>query len=70
MCISNFEFCIKFCVKNGKKAHEMLTMAYGRSTMSHKVIYKRYKRFTGGREDVDNDDDVERPGVATTFARQ
>lgn len=58
--------CIKFCVKNGikcSKALEMLTVAFGESTLSQKSVYKWYKRFTEGREDVDDD---ERPGVATT----
>ena len=56
--------CIKFCVKNGikfSKAIEMMTVAFGESTLSQKGVYKWYKRFTDDREDVDDD-----PGGATT----
>ena len=38
-------------------------MAFGESTLSQKSVYKWYKRFTKGREDVDDD---EHPGGATT----
>ncbi|OFC60206.1 hypothetical protein BBW68_14925 [Candidatus Erwinia dacicola] len=41
----------------------MLTVAFGESTLSQKSVYKWYKRFTEGREDVDDD---EHPGGATT----
>ena len=40
--------CIKFCVKNGiqcSKALEMLTIAYGESTLSKKKVYKWYYSF-------------------------
>ena len=40
--------CIKFCVENGiqcSKALEMLTIAYGESTLSKKNVYKWYKLF-------------------------
>ena len=45
------------------KALEMLTVAFGESTLSQKSVYKWYKRFTEGREDVDDD---EQPRDATT----
>ena len=58
--------CIQFCVKNLVKcfkALEMLTVAFGEFTLFKKSVYKWYKRFTEGREDVDDD---EHPGGATT----
>ena len=45
----------------------MLTMAFGESTLSQKSVYKWYKRFIEGREDVDDD---EHPGGATTSANE
>ena len=41
----------------------MLTVVFGEFTLSQKSVYNWYKRFTEGREDVDED---ERPGVTTT----
>ena len=41
---------IKFCVKN-----EMLTVAFGDSTMSRTQVQLWYNRFKEGREDVNDD---------------
>ena len=46
---------IKLCVKNKikcSKAIEMMTVAFGESTLIKKHVYKR---FTEGREDVNDD---------------
>ena len=56
--------CIKFGVKNGiqcSKALEMLTIAYGESTVSKKNVYTWYKLFQEGRENVE---DEPRPGLS------
>ncbi len=61
--------CIKFCVKNGikcSKTLEMLTVACGESTLSKKNVYKWYKLFTEGREDVNDDARCGRPSTSTT----
>lgn len=42
---------------------EILTVAFGKSTLSQKGVHKLYKSFTEGYVD---DDDDECPGVATT----
>ncbi|KYN23197.1 Insulin-like growth factor-binding protein complex acid labile subunit [Trachymyrmex cornetzi] len=50
--------CINFCVKNGVKCSktlEMLTVAYGGSTLSKKNVYKWYKLFQEGRENVNDE---------------
>ena len=56
--------CIKFCVKNGikcSKTLEMLKVAYGECTVSYKRVYKWYKLFTEGREEVNVDAPLEGP---------
>ena len=61
--------CIKFCVKNKIKCSnvlEMLTVAFGESTLSKKNVYKWYKLFTEGREDVNDDARPGRPSTSTT----
>ena len=61
--------CIKFCVKNGikfSKTLEMLKVAYGECTVSQKSVYKWYKLFTEGREEVNDDARPGRPGTSTT----
>ena len=50
--------CIKFFVKNGikcSKTLEMLKVAYSEYTVSQKSVYKWYKLFTEGREEVNDD---------------
>ncbi|UYV76521.1 hypothetical protein LAZ67_14000945 [Cordylochernes scorpioides] len=52
--------CIKFCVKNEIKcadAFRMLTVAYGEATLDRSNVYRWYKMFSEGREDV-NDEGV------------
>lgn len=44
----------------------MLKVAYGESTLSQKNIYKWYKLFTEGREDVNDDARPGRPSTSTT----
>ena len=49
--------CIKLCVKNKmkcSKAIEMMTVAFGESTLVKKHVYKWYKRFTEGIEGVND----------------
>ena len=61
--------CIKFCVKNGikySKTLEMLKVAYGECTVSQKSVYKWYKLFTDGREEVNDDGRPGRPSTLTT----
>ena len=60
---------IKFCVKNGikcSKTLEMLKVAYGECTVSQKSVYKWYKLFTEGREEVNDDARPGRPNTSTT----
>ena len=45
------------------KALEMFTIAYGESTLSKKNVYKWYKLFQEGRENVENEP---RPGCPST----
>ena len=59
--------CIQFCVKDGikcSKTLEMLNVAYGECTVSQKSVYKWYKLFTEGREEVNDD---ARPGRSSTL---
>ena len=44
----------------------MLKVAYGECTVSEKSIYKWYKLFTEGREDVNDDAHPGRPSTSTT----
>ncbi|GAB1860480.1 Histone-lysine n-methyltransferase setmar-like protein [Camponotus japonicus] len=63
--------CIKFCVKNGIKCSEtleMLTVAYGECTLSKKNVYKWYKLFQEGRENVEDEARPGRPSTSTTDA--
>ena len=57
---------IKFLVKLGKTAAETLSMlkdVYGDQTMSRTRVYEWHKRFTSGRDDVEDDP---KPGRPTT----
>jgi len=59
--------CIKFCDKNKIKCSDvvkMLEKAIGESVMK-KSVYEWYKRFEEGREDVEDDERVGRPGTST-----
>ncbi|KYN39393.1 hypothetical protein ALC56_06212 [Trachymyrmex septentrionalis] len=61
--------CINFCVKNGikcSKTLEMLTVAYGESTLSKKNVYKWYKLFQEGRENVNDEPRSGRPSTSKT----
>ena len=51
-------YCIKFCIKNEIKCErtfEMLTVAFGESTMSRTQVQLRCNRFKEGREDINDD---------------
>ncbi|UYV84313.1 hypothetical protein LAZ67_X001823 [Cordylochernes scorpioides] len=61
--------CIKFCVKNEIKcadAFRMLTVAYGEATLDRSKVYRRYKMFSEGREDVNDEELAGRPSTSTT----
>ena len=52
---------IKWCVKNKikcSKAIETMTVAFGESTLIKKHVYKWYRRFTEGREDINDDTEI------------
>jgi len=60
---------IKFCVKAGKSAVEVIELinkAYGSAAMSHALVYRWYARFRDGREDVKDDARSGRPSTART----
>ena len=44
----------------------MLTIAYGESTLSNKNVYKWYKLFQEGRENVEDEPRPGRPSMSTT----
>ncbi|UYV68008.1 hypothetical protein LAZ67_5002776 [Cordylochernes scorpioides] len=61
--------CIKFCVKNEIKcadAFRMLTVAYGEATLDRSNVYRWYKMFSEGREDVNDKERAGRPSTSTT----
>ncbi|UYV65278.1 hypothetical protein LAZ67_3003783 [Cordylochernes scorpioides] len=61
--------CIKFCVKNEIKcadAFRMLTVAYGEATLDRSNVYRWYKMFLEGREDVNDEERAGRPSTSTT----
>ncbi|UYV74174.1 hypothetical protein LAZ67_11002320, partial [Cordylochernes scorpioides] len=61
--------CIKFCVKNEIKcadAFRMLTVAYGEATLDRSIVYRWYKMFSEGREDVNDEERAGRPSTSTT----
>ena len=50
--------CIKFCVQNKIKCgrtFEIMTVAFGNSTMSRKQVQLWYNQVKEGREDVNDD---------------
>ncbi|UYV68674.1 hypothetical protein LAZ67_6000408 [Cordylochernes scorpioides] len=54
--------CIKFCVKNEIKcadAFRMLIVAYGEATLDRSNVYRWYKMFSEGREDVNDEESAE-----------
>ena len=60
---------IKFCVKNEIKCtrtFEILTVAFGKSTMTRTQIQLWYNRFKEGRDDVNDDARPSRPSTSTT----
>ncbi|UYV62166.1 hypothetical protein LAZ67_1008078 [Cordylochernes scorpioides] len=60
---------IKFCVKNEIKcadAFRMLTVAYGEATLDRSNVYRWYKMFSEGREDVNDEERAGRPSTSTT----
>ncbi|UYV71381.1 hypothetical protein LAZ67_8002859 [Cordylochernes scorpioides] len=61
--------CIKFCVKNEIKcadAFRMLTVAYGEATLDRSNVYRWYKMFSEGREDLNDEERAGRPSTSTT----
>ncbi|KYN38529.1 hypothetical protein ALC56_07106 [Trachymyrmex septentrionalis] len=61
--------CIKFCVKNKIKCADtfrMLTVAYGEATLDRSNVYRWYKMFSEGREDVNDEERAGRPSTSTT----
>ncbi|UYV84968.1 hypothetical protein LAZ67_X004149 [Cordylochernes scorpioides] len=61
--------CIKFCVENEIKcadAFRMLTVAYGEATLDRSNVYRWYKMFSEGREDVNDEERAGRPSTSTT----
>ncbi|UYV85044.1 hypothetical protein LAZ67_X004391 [Cordylochernes scorpioides] len=61
--------CINFCVKNEIKcadAFRMLTVAYGEATLDRSNVYRWYKMFSEGREDVNDEERAGRPSTSTT----
>ncbi|UYV81522.1 hypothetical protein LAZ67_20001424 [Cordylochernes scorpioides] len=64
--------CIKFYVKNEIKcadAFRMLTVAYGEATLDRSNVYRWYKMFSEGREDVNDEERAGRPSTSTTDER-
>ena len=60
---------IKFCVKAGKSAVEMIkliNMAYGSAAMSRAILHRWYGRFRDGREVVKNNARSGCPSTART----
>ncbi|UYV66572.1 hypothetical protein LAZ67_4002144 [Cordylochernes scorpioides] len=61
--------CIIFCVKNEIKcadAFRMLTVACGEATLDRSNVYRWYKMFSEGREDVNDEERAGRPSTSTT----
>ena len=58
---------IKFCVKTGKSAVEMIELinkAYGSAAMSCTIVYQWYARFRDRRKDMKGDARSGRPSTA------
>ena len=59
--------CTKFCVNyeiTCVMTFEMLTVAFGKSTMSRTQVQLWYNRFKEGREDVNDDVRLGRPSTS------
>ncbi|GBM46825.1 Putative uncharacterized protein FLJ37770 [Araneus ventricosus] len=59
---------IKFYFKLGKTAtetHEMLVKAYGVEAVNKKCVFEWFKRFTDGKEDVEDEPRSGRPPTST-----
>ena len=59
--------CIMFCVKNANKfarTFEILTMAFGESTLSRTQVQLRYNWFKEGREYINDDTPPIRPSTS------
>lgn len=58
---------IKFCYKLGKNAmetHEMLKSVYGNNALSRTTVYEWFSRFSGGREDIMDNEITGRPSTS------
>ena len=58
---------IKFCFKLGEtfiERHQIVQKVYGDECLSRRTIYKRFKRFKEGREDLNDDKCSNRPKSA------
>ena len=44
----------------------VLTVAYGEATLDRSNVYRWYKMFSEGREDVNDEERAERPSTSTT----
>ncbi|UYV79128.1 hypothetical protein LAZ67_17001194 [Cordylochernes scorpioides] len=65
----NQRTCIKFSVKNEIKcvdAFRMLSVAYGEATLDRNNVYRWYRMFSEGREDVNDEERAGRPSTSTT----
>ncbi|UYV76008.1 hypothetical protein LAZ67_13002114 [Cordylochernes scorpioides] len=51
---------------NCADAFRMLTVAYGEATMDRSNVYRWYKMFSEGREDVNDEESAGRPSTSTT----
>ena len=61
--------CIKFCMKNKIKSTDvfrMLTVTYGEATLERSNVYRWYKMFSEGGEDVNDEERAGRPSTSTT----
>ena len=62
-------YAIKFCVKLGKSVTEMLAMiqkAYKKDALSKAQVFRWHKAFREGREDVEDEQRIERPSASHT----
>ena len=62
---NSIKFCVKYDIKCAGTS-EMLTVAFGGSTMSRTQVQLWYNRFKEGREHVNDDARPGRPSMSTT----